>query len=134
MANWAGHAAFHLRPLHERLLTVLRARSKLFADEMTVPVLDPSRGRTKTGEVWAYAADGTPWRLDPPASPMSMHPTAKPSGCAAILLGVLQVDGYNAHPKLAKRGEAELAFCWKHVRRNFYELAAAAPLRSRAKR
>ena len=38
LADWVGHAAFHLRPLHERLLTVLRARSKLFADETTVPV------------------------------------------------------------------------------------------------
>ncbi|NVL89319.1 transposase, partial [Escherichia coli] len=28
LADWVGHAAFHLRPLHERLLTVLRARSK----------------------------------------------------------------------------------------------------------
>src|SRR5207245_380801 len=41
LADWVGHAAFHLRPLHERLLTVLRARSKLFADATTVPVLDP---------------------------------------------------------------------------------------------
>ena len=24
---------------------------------------------------------------------------------------VLQVDGYNAYPKLAERGEVELAFC-----------------------
>lgn len=113
---------------------MLRARSKLFADETTVPVLDPSRGRTKTGEVWAYAADDTPWRA-------SIRPHRPPDRKAERLCshlagfkGVLQVDGYNAHPKLAKRGEAELAFCWKHVRRNFYELATAAPLRSRAKR
>lgn len=67
LADWVGHAAFHLRPLHERLLTVLRARSKLFADETTVPVLDPGRGRTKTDQLWAYAADDRPWGgLDPP--------------------------------------------------------------------
>ena len=41
--------------------------------------------------------------------------------------GVLQVDGYNAYPKLAERGEVELAFCWVHMRRNFYELATAGP-------
>ncbi|MET4316250.1 transposase [Bradyrhizobium sp. RT4b] len=86
LADWVEHAAFHLRSLHERLLTMLRARSKLFADETTVPVLDPGRGRTKTGQLWAYAADDRPWGgLDPPASPMSMHPTARPSGCSAIL-------------------------------------------------
>ncbi len=59
--DWVGHAAWHLRPLHERLLVTLRQRSKLFADETTVPVLDPGRGRTKTGQLWTYAVDDRPW-------------------------------------------------------------------------
>jgi transposase len=41
--------------------------------------------------------------------------------------GVLQVDGYAGHRVLAERGGVELAFCWSHVRRRFYELAAAGP-------
>ena len=57
LADWVGRAAWHLRPRHERLLGKLRQRSKLFADETTMPVLDPGRGRTKTGQLWAYAAD-----------------------------------------------------------------------------
>src|SRR6202790_5913860 len=32
LADWVGHAAWHLRPLHERLLVRLRQRSKLFAE------------------------------------------------------------------------------------------------------
>ena len=44
-----------LRPMHERLLAVLKGSAKLFADETTAPVLDPGRGRTKIGELWAYA-------------------------------------------------------------------------------
>ena len=83
LADWVGHAAFHLRPLHERLLTALRARSKLFADETTVPVLDPGRGRTKTGQLWAYAADDRPWGgLDPPGIAY-VYPT-DPQGRAAV--------------------------------------------------
>src|SRR3984893_19127919 len=36
-------------------------------DETTAPVLDPGRGRTKTGQLWAYAADDRPWGgSDPP--------------------------------------------------------------------
>ncbi|TWB85988.1 transposase [Bradyrhizobium macuxiense] len=35
LADWVGQAAFHLRPLHERLLGKLRQRPKLFADETT---------------------------------------------------------------------------------------------------
>ncbi|WP_298281073.1 IS66 family transposase [uncultured Bradyrhizobium sp.] len=131
LADWVGHAAFHLRPLHERLLTVLRARSKLFADETTVPVLDPGRGRTKTGQLWAYAADDRPWGgLDPPGIAYVYAPDRKAERLFSHLAGfkgVLQVDGYNAYPKLAERGEVELAFCWVHMRRNFYELATAGP-------
>ena len=43
LAEWVGHAAWHLRPLHQRLLDKLKERPKLFADETTLPVLDPER-------------------------------------------------------------------------------------------
>ena len=36
-------------------------------DETTAPVLDPGRGRTKIGQLWAYARDDRPWGgTDPP--------------------------------------------------------------------
>ena len=58
MADWVSRAAFMLRPVHERLLSsVLKSSAKRFADETTAPVLDPARGRTKTGQLWAYARD-----------------------------------------------------------------------------
>jgi len=38
------------------LLDHLLAAGKLFADETTAPVLDPGRGRTKTGQLWAYSS------------------------------------------------------------------------------
>ena len=61
LADWTGRAAFLLRPLHARLQEKLKASPKLFADETTAPVLDPGRGRTKTGQLWAYARDDRPW-------------------------------------------------------------------------
>jgi transposase len=67
LADWVGRAAFLLRPVHERLLDKLKASPKLFADETTAPVLDPGRGRTKTGQLFAYAWDDRPWGgSDPP--------------------------------------------------------------------
>ena len=60
LADWVGRAAFLLRPVHDRLLAVLKSSAKLFADETTAPVLDPGRGRTKTGQLWAYARDDRP--------------------------------------------------------------------------
>lgn len=131
LADWVGHAAWHLRPLHERLLVKLRQRSKLYADETTVPVLDPGRGRTKTGQLWAYAADDRPWRgADPPGVAYVYAPDRKAERPIAHLdgfKGILQVDGYAGYPKLAERGDVELAFCWAHMRRKFYELANPGP-------
>ena len=45
-----------------------QAVARLFADKTTAPVLDPGRGRTKTGQLWAYARDDRPWGgIDAPA-------------------------------------------------------------------
>ena len=37
------------------------------------------------------------------------------------------MDGYEAYKALARRGAVQLAFCWSHVRRPFYELAQSGP-------
>ena len=39
----------------------------------------------------------------------------------------MQVDGYAGYRALAQKNSVNLAFCWSHVRRRFYELAAAGP-------
>jgi transposase len=131
LADWVGRAAFLLRPVHERLLETLKASPKLFADETTAPVLDPGRGRTKTGQLFAYARDDRPWGgPDPPGVVYVYAPDRKgerPMAHLAGFSGVLQVDGYGGYKVLAERGEVRLAFCWAHVRRRFYELAAAGP-------
>jgi transposase len=138
LADWVGRAAFLLRPVHERLLAILKTSPKLFADETTAPVLDPGRGRTKTGQLWAYARDDRPWGgTDPPAVAYVYAPDRKaerPLAHLAGFVGVLQVDGYGGYRPLAEKNAVTLAFCWAHVRRRFYELAAAgnAPIASEA--
>jgi transposase len=131
LADWVGRAAFLLRPVHERLLAALKASPKLFADETTAPVLDPGRGRTKIGQLWAYARDDRPWAgTDPPGVAYVYAPDRKaerPISHLAGFKGILQVDGYGGYRMLAERGDVQLAFCWSHVRRRFYELAAAGP-------
>jgi transposase len=138
LADWVGRAAWHLRPLQERLLARLKERTRLFADETTAPVLDPGRGRTKTGQLWAYAADDRPWGgSDPPGVVYVYAPDRKSERPITHLegfRGILQVDGYAGYRKLAGRNDVQLAFCWSHVRRGFYELAVsgAAPIASEA--
>jgi Transposase IS66 family len=44
------------------------------------------------------------------------------------------VDGYAGYRRLAERGDVQLAFCWVHVRRNFYKLATPGPAPIASKR
>jgi len=131
LADWVGRAAFILQPVHERLLTALKASPKLFADETRAPVLDPGRGRTKTGQLWAYARDDRPWGgPDPPGVAYVYAPDRKAKQPITHLTGfsgILQVDGYGGYRTLAERNDVQLAFCWSHVRRPFYELTASGP-------
>jgi len=45
----------------------------------------------------------------------------RPIAHLAGFKGILQVDGYAGYRVLAERGDVQLAFCWSHVRRRFYE-------------
>jgi transposase len=47
LCTWVGRACWWLAPLHELLLGTVLASPKVFADDTTLPVLDPGRGRTK---------------------------------------------------------------------------------------
>ena len=131
LADWVGRAAFALRPVHARLLQRLKQSTKLFADETTAPVLDPGRGRVKKGQLWAYARDERPWAGHAPPgvayvyAPDRKH--ARPARHLEGFRGTLQVDGYGGYRVLADKGSVTLAFCWAHVRRRFFELAAAGP-------
>ena len=131
LADWVGRAAWHLRPVHEQLLEHIRSSTKIFADETKAPVLDPGRGRTKTGQLWAYARDDRPFGgADPPIAVYvyaQNRNSEQPLTHLAGFTGVVQVDGYAGYRALAQKNSVSLAFCWSHVRRRFYELAAAGP-------
>ena len=133
LADWVGRAAWYLRPLRDHILERLRRSERLFADETTAPVLDPGRGRTKTGQLWAYARDDRPWGGDDPPMVAYVYAADRKGERAEAHLGefagILQVDGYGGYAALAKRRQQiVLAFCWAHVRRKFYELADNSPV------
>jgi transposase len=133
LADWVGRAAWYLRPLRDHVLERLRRSERLFADETTAPVLDPGRGRTKTGQLWAYARDDRPWGGSAPPMVAYVYAadrkTERPAAHLGDFAGILQVDGYGGYAALARRRQQiQLAFCWAHVRRKFYELADSSPV------
>jgi transposase len=133
LADWVGHAARELQPVHARLVEILKASPRLVVDETRAPVLDPGRGRTKTGWFWALARDDRPWNGPDPPAVAFLYSEGRGADDANRHLvgfrGTLQVDGYGAYRALADPRRADgpvtLAFCWSHARRRFYEIAKA---------
>ena len=106
LSSWVGRACWWLTPLYELVLGTVLSSDKVFADETTLPVLEPGRGKTKTGRLWCYAVDDRPWAG-------STHPAAAyvysedrrgehPTTHLAAFKGTLQVDGYAGFSNLVE--------------------------------
>ena len=145
LADWVGKAAFHLKPIVDRLAEHLKRSGKLFMDETTAPVLDPGRGVTKTGYLWALARDDRPWGGDDPRGVVYFYAPGRAGENAETFLtgfdGILQTEegqqtargtvcptkgytGYNRLTKPSRKGGApsRVAHCWAHARRKLKEI------------
>jgi transposase len=140
LANWVGGACWWLEPLQARLAAHVFGSGKIFADDTTIPVLDPGRGRTKTGRLWVYTRDDRPWSgPGPPAAVYFYSPDRKaerPASHLKAFRGVLQVDGYVGFERLTEGGNVVLAACWAHTRRKFFDVheATGSPIAAEALR
>ena len=132
LSNWVGSACWWLKPLYDLVLSTVLSTDKVFADDTTIPVLDPGRGRTKAGRLWCYAVDDRPW--GGPSHPAAAYiytedrKDVRPAEHLARFDGVLQVDGYSGFKRLAgDRADhsVRLAFCWAHMRRGFFQFHAS---------
>jgi transposase len=80
LAEWVGGASWLLDPLVDALGRYVLAPGKVHADDTPVPVLDPGRGKTKTGRLWTYVRDDRPsGSHDPPAVGIATRPIARRS-------------------------------------------------------
>lgn len=130
MANWMGHVGFHLDPLVERILALIKEGERVYADETTLPTLSPGAGKTKTAWLWTYARDDRTFGGRAP--PMVAYRFEDGRGGENVerhlagYTGLLQVDGWHAYNRLTDSrragGPLTLAACWAHLRRKFFEL------------
>lgn len=127
LADWMGRTGAVIAPVVDHMAMVLKqGSSRLYVDETTAPVLDPGRGKTKTGYLWAVLRDDRGWNGPaPPGVVFHYRPGRKGEYAAEILdgfNGTIQVDAYGGYSHLAtpKRTGGDplrLAFCWSHGRR-----------------
>ena len=141
LAFWVGYAAAELKPVYLRMRELILGSGKIAMDETVAPVLDPGRGQTKKGYFWAIARDDRAWSgSDPPAVAYTYAPGRGAVHALKLLdgyHGIVQCDGYAAYKTVAGSscGEAiTLAFCWAHLRRQFFDIAkdGHAPVASEA--
>ena len=127
LADWMGRTGALIAPVVEHMATILKQGStRLYVDETTAPVLDPGRGKTKTGYLWAVLRDDRGWGGSaPPGVVFHYRPGRKGDYAAEILDGfdgTIQVDAYGGYshlatPKRTGGKPLQLAFCWAHGRR-----------------
>jgi len=126
LAAWVGETARLLEPLVDVVGRYVLAAEKVHADDTPVPVLDPGRGRTKTGRLWTYVRDDRPAASrDPPAVWYRYSPNRKgehPQTHLRHFRGILQADAYAGFGPLYENGQIVEAACWAHARRKFYDL------------
>ena len=131
LADWVGRMAWLVRPVYEAIGAYARAGPVTHADDTPVPVLEPGRGSTRQGRLWAVVRDERPWGSENPiAAFYAYSPDRKGMHAEALLRpcrGYLQADAYAGFARLYEPHGGENApalieaACWSHARRGIYD-------------
>ena len=126
LARWVALAADWLKPVYEQIRTGVMAGGYVQVDETPVNYLDPGNGRTRQGYLWTGSR--------PKGDVFFRWETSRATACLDRVIptnftGTLQCDGYAAYRAFAngRPQTIELAGCWAHVRRKFYEAIETSP-------
>jgi len=119
LARGVELAADWLKPVVQAISNEQVQGAYLQIDETPVKYLSPGKGKTAQGYFWVVHVPGGD----------TVYHWAPGRGQEHLLRllpetfsGTLQCDGYGVYPAVAKQREGiELAACWAHVRRKFYE-------------
>jgi transposase len=119
LAHWIEMAAEWLKLIYETIRTGVMAGGYVQIDETPVRYLVPGNGKTKTGYFWTTSRPG--------GDVVYQWEISRGAACLDNVLpvdfkGTVQCDGYAAYASFARDKEhIQLASCWAHVRRKFFE-------------
>jgi transposase len=145
LSQWVGAGTELTSPLVQAVRRYVLGGQHVHADDTPLPVLDPGRGRTKTGYLWTYVRDERPWgSTRAPAVWFEYSPNRRgehPRQHLREFQGVVHADAYSgfndvfecfpnrkARRQLKARagpGRIKRSLCWAHARRKVYELYIA---------
>lgn len=124
LCDWVGKAADWLKPIYEQMMAELQQCTYLQVDETPIRYCGAEGGGSGQGYLWVFH--------DPGGDVLFEWHQGRGANCLENLLdkfsGTVQSDGYVAYPSYAKsRKGIELAGCWAHARRNFFESLEEEP-------
>jgi transposase len=126
MGQWIDVAADWLKPIYRQMHSEVMAQSYVQIDETPVRYLAPGHGKTKTGYFWTVHRPG--------ADVVFSWQTSRAAACLETIIpadfnGVIQCDGYSGYDAFARThpGDVQLAGCWAHTRRKFFDAHEHAP-------
>ena len=127
MCDWVGSVANWLQPIYHQMRSPLRQSGYLQVDETPVKYSLAEGGGSAQGYLWVYHLPG--------GDVLYEWHTGRGADCLKEMLedfeGTIQCDGYAAYSSFTKdREQIELAGCWAHVRRKFFEAKEEAPVLS----
>jgi len=124
-ARWVGMVADWFQPIYHAIRSGVMSGGYVQVDETPVRYLAPGNGKTKTGYFWTASRPGGDavyqWEI-------SRAATCLDNVLPGDFKGTMQCDGYSAYASFARRKEhIQLAACWAHARRKFYEAQEQDP-------
>ncbi|WP_413739798.1 IS66 family transposase [Sodalis sp. RH14] len=131
MAGWVGLCSNLLAPLADAVCDYVMDTGKVHVDDTPVDVLQPGKGKPKTGRLWVYVRDdrNAGSRL-PPAVWFTYSPDRKgihPPTHLAGFSGLLQADAYAGFNPLYEEGHICEVGCMAHARRKIHDIHVRHP-------
>ena len=122
--DWMRQLADLSRPIVDRMADLIRGGDIIWTDDTTVPVLDPSQNKTKTGRFWVYIGDAEHRYAVFDYTPNRQR--AGPETWLGDWRGYLQADAYPGYDRLCASDLVTEVACWAHARRKFHEARDSA--------
>ncbi len=126
LCRWVELAAWWLKPVYDEMIRVQNTRSYLQIDETPIAYLKPGLGKAAQGYLWVTSVPGADviYHWYPGRGSKYLDEIFDES-----FSGTLQCDAYQAYGSFQRErdGPLELAGCWAHVRRKFFESLSRDP-------
>jgi len=126
LCRWVELAAWWFEPIYKEMIRRQNTRPYLQIDETPIRYLQPGAGKCAQGYFWVTTVPGGEviyhW-----------HPGRGAKYLNGIIgedfAGSLQCDAFKAYSSFQRQrdGPLDLAGCWAHVRRKFFEAISRAP-------